>query len=531
MWKRVVAPVALVTLLWVIVSGATTWYISRLYEAHRRVLSDNVASIQAAGAMQDVLWRLQAVVMEAAGPPDEAARQEVSHLQAAFLEHLHEAEQTAFSPEEQQLVKAIGDHFTAYRDHLQRRLDTAPPVEKAPTAKQVVVEHVGRTMSLAQDVALPCKQLLELNEQLLADSTARNTQLVALFRPIRMVFLVAGPAIGILFGIWVARGLHRTVSQISVTLEGAVGELAHEVGRVHVVSSSDLPSLQHQAQVISSHIREVVDQLQAARREAIRTERLAAVGELAAGVAHELRNPLTSVKLLVQRAAQRRPDRSLNDKHLHVIQEEITRMENTIQGLLDFARPPELRRVSHDLRATMQRALNLIDGHAKQQDVCVTADLPDLPVVVDGDPEQLHQVLVNLLLNGIDAMSGGGVLEVAVEPCTDHEGMCRIRVCDSGSGIPASVMDRLFEPFVSSKQRGTGLGLAISRRIVQQHGGTLTAVNLEGRGAMFTIELPLATAVQLRIDAPAQDSPDIDASETSRKRRSVEVAGAKTVDH
>ena len=220
-------------------------------------------------------------------------------------------------------------------------------------------------------------------------------------------------------------------------------------------------------------------------------ERLAAVGELAAGVAHELRNPLTSVKLLIQTAVQRQKPAALSTKQLQVVEQEIARMENTIQGLLDFARPPHLHRVRHDVRTTIRRAMNLTEGRANHQSVVVVEQLPDTPVVVDADPEQIHQILVNLLLNGIEAMPQGGSLTVALPPPNKSGRVCRISVSDTGCGVPRSVLDRIFEPFVTSKEHGTGLGLAISHRIAQEHGGSLLAANRTEGGATFTLELPL----------------------------------------
>ena len=177
---------------------------------------------------------------------------------------------------------------------------------------------------------------------------------------------------------------------------------------MEIHTPGDLPELQQLAQAVTERVRHVVAELEEARRQAMSAERLAAVGELAAGIAHELRNPLTSVKLLIQTATQQLSGRSFGEQDLQVVQREIARMEGTIQGLLDFARPPMLRRVTHDVRVTVQRALNLVEGRAKQQQVNIVLESPRSPVMVDGDPEQIHQVLVNLLLNGVDAMPGGG---------------------------------------------------------------------------------------------------------------------------
>ena len=247
---------------------------------------------------------------------------------------------------------------------------------------------------------------------------------------------------------------------------------------------------------------EVMEELQQTRRQAMSAERLAAVGELAAGVAHELRNPLTSVKLLIQTAVQRRPQTALSGKQLQVVEQEIARMENTIQGLLDFARPPHLHRVRHDVRTTIRRAINLIEGRAHHQNVAVVEHLPDTAVVVDGDPEQIHQILVNLLLNGTEAMPQGGSLTVSLQPSDKCGRVCRISVSDTGSGVARSVLDRIFEPFVTSKEHGTGLGLAISHRIAQEHGGGLLVANRAEGGATFTLELPLSTSAAQSADPP-----------------------------
>jgi signal transduction histidine kinase len=485
MWKRVVAPTILISLMWISVSVVTTYHINWLCEAHTRVLSENVTTIQAVGAMQDILWRLQVAGLEVAGPGRPAAASQIAELEGAFEENLQKAEKTAVQPEEQVLVKAIREQFALYGDHLHHRLESREVEDARPSS-------FDEMMALARAVAQPCKQLLELNDRLMSESLVASNQTVSLVTLIRVVFLVAGPAIGILCGFWVARGLHRSLSQISVTLKGATGELLEEIGRVDVYAPDDLPALQQQVQAIASRIKQVGEELQQARREAMRAERLAAVGELAASVAHELRNPLTSVKLLIQNTVQRRTDRPLGDKPFRVVLEEISRMENTIQGLLDFARPSQLNRVAHDLGNTVRRALNLVEGRAKQEGVAVSEDLPDGPILVDGDPEQLHQVFVNLLLNSIESMRDGGSLRVCVSS-QPARGGCRVSFTDSGTGIPEELAERIFEPFVTSKEYGTGLGLAISRRIVETHGGTIAATNGPQQGAVFTVDLPLCS--------------------------------------
>ncbi|MGI6419707.1 MAG: ATP-binding protein [Thermoguttaceae bacterium] len=508
MWKKVVAPAVLVSILWIAGSSITNYYIQGVYESHARALEENVATIRAGWAMQDALWRLEAIVMEAAGKDLPEARSEVNELKSVFLQHLEDAERTSVTPEEQVLVNAVRERFAVYRDHIGFDAidlgDGGPQSDPSARPAWQPAEKEG-TMRLARAVAQLCRRLTDLNERILAESTARSVRLGRVVNSVHLTFLIAGPIVGVLCGLWVARGLRRSLSEISVTLRDAAGDLDRKVGSVQVRALDDLPALQEQVHAVAERIRRVMEELEQSRQKAMLTERLAAVGELATGVAHELRNPLTSVKLLIQTAAKRPGQSAIEEKPLQVARQEIARMENVIQGLLDFARPPQLRRVPHDLRETVRRALNLVAGHATGQQVRVVEEFPAEPVVVDGDPDQLHQVFVNLALNGIEAMEEGGRMQVSISSGGALGGR-RVVFRDSGSGIPQEIMGRIFEPFVTSKQRGTGLGLAISRRIVEDHGGALHAANRAEGGAMFTVELPSFETYPEAADA--QDSGD-----------------------
>ena len=486
MWKKIIGPTILVSLLWIAGSSITTYCIHKVDESRSWVLAEDVATMRASWAMQDALWRIEAVLMEAAGKDRRETHIEIAELESAFERQLEEAGKTSFTPDELALVKAIREHFSVYREHIDARLK---PQGLAGLLTPLAADN-EKTIRLARAVAEPCRQLIQLNERMLADSTARSTRLSTMVNVVRLAFLITGPILGVLCGLWVARSLHRSISQISVTLKDATGDFDREVGSVEVTTRGELPELQQQVQVVAGRMRQVMEELQETRRHVMSAERLAAVGELAAGIAHELRNPLTSIKLLVQ-TAQRQVRNESAGRQLQVVQQEIARLESTIQGLLDFARPPELHRVTHDLRTTLRRALNLVEGRAKQQAVTITEQVPDAPVTVDGDPEQLHQIFVNLLLNGIEAMPQGGTLDIAIET-SKGGGTCRALVSDSGAGIPQPVLARIFEPFVTSKEHGTGLGLAVSHRIAVEHCGTLLAANRAEGGAVFTVELPLS---------------------------------------
>ncbi len=480
MGKRFITPTVIVSLLWLFVGGATLYYIDWVYRSHLQDLDENFTTIHRTDAMQDVLWRIQATVIEVAERADRHTKLEIAELEGQFEDYLAGIDKSSAADE----AADIRSRFSAYRKDIARRLEATSDQERA----MVPLMQLSRSARL---IAESCNRVQDIEERLIKSSIAHRDRLRTAFDWVMLALWIVGPAVGIAWGVWAARWFRRSIAQISISLKDAAGGLEREVDRFDLVPSDDLPVLHGQVQLVAAQIKRIVDDLHAARRETMLADRLAAVGEMAAGVAHELRNPLTSVKLLMQTATDARGE-GLTEEHIHVVVEQVARMENTIQRLLDFARPPHMKQVRQDLRETLQRALNLAEGYARQQSVVVERDCPPDPIIVNGDPEQLHQVFVNLVMNAVEAMPEGGVLRIAMQCEETPEPLCRIRFCDTGGGIPDEIMLRIFEPFVTNKERGTGLGLAICRRIAEQHDGKLTAANLPQCGAVFTLELPLS---------------------------------------
>jgi two-component system, NtrC family, sensor histidine kinase HydH len=218
-----------------------------------------------------------------------------------------------------------------------------------------------------------------------------------------------------------------------------------------------------------------------------RVERLYALGQLSAGLAHEIRNPLASIEGAAT-VLQRQPaSEERRAEFLQIIQKECRRLNLLLTNFLNFAKPPapEYKTivVEQMFDAVIMLAEHAIPGNSIVLRKQFAANLPP----VECDPEQITQVLVNLTINAIQAMPKGGEILLSTQPGDRY---VAIQVRDEGSGVSEQDRERIFDPFYTTKEFGTGLGLAISHQIVQQHGGNLTARRNSGRGMTFTVQLP-----------------------------------------
>jgi signal transduction histidine kinase len=284
---------------------------------------------------------------------------------------------------------------------------------------------------------------------------------------------------------------HGVISSLNVPFYGherPFGVLGAHTTRRRRFTDEDVHFVQSVANVLSAAIeRQWLEQRQH-ERHLLRAEQMMAIGQVAAGVAHELRNPLTSIKGLVQVNLREAQAKGLPAEDLAVIEHEIRRMELTLQTFLDFARPPQPDRRPMDPAGVVGRVFALIAGRAKKQGVALQLTQPEAAVRVEADQGQIQQLLLNLVLNALDAMPHGGTVEVELRRPRDAQ--VELHVRDTGPGIAADILPKVFETFVSSKETGVGLGLPLSKRIAEDHGGTLTAYNLPGGGACFVLRLP-----------------------------------------
>jgi PAS domain S-box-containing protein len=288
--------------------------------------------------------------------------------------------------------------------------------------------------------------------------------------------------------------VERSDAQTEITVSHPEGRLLPLV--VHTSALHDhRGQLSGAIAVINDHSR-----LKALEEDKRRADRLSALGALATGIAHEIRNPLVAIKTFAELLPERADDHEFRSTFAKVAVKEIHRIEQLLGRLRALAVPRAFALRSLDLRVPLGETLDLLRGEADRRRVRLLVEVePDLPPIL-GEPDQLKQLFLNLLMNGLEAMAAGGTLTVTVR--TDREradrGLLTVRVTDSGPGIPREDLARVFEPFFTTKASGTGLGLAISRSIADAHRAALWAEpGPAGLGTTFVLQFPALVGAPL----------------------------------
>jgi len=273
---------------------------------------------------------------------------------------------------------------------------------------------------------------------------------------------------------------------ILVWVTWAAGALARLLKRTGDELRQLNDALQENQSLLESRISDRTKQLEESQAQVLHQEKMAAFGLLAAGIAHEVGNPLTGISGVVQMLERRDLDDYTREK-LTLVTGELSRIQKILRELILFSRPASEERGRLDVRDVLEEALGIAKyykgGKNRQLSWSVTGELPP----IQGVRDQLVQVVFNLVLNAIDATGKGGKIEVTAE-C--DAGMLAIAVTDDGQGIPPDVQAKLFRPYFTTKRHGTGLGLFVIRRIAEAHGGTVEVNSIVGEGATFRVVLP-----------------------------------------
>lgn len=556
-WTLLVPTIGLSGLL-LAVGVVAAWQLDRIQSAATQTVVLNVSSMRASEELEIAVREVRTRLKDYLLTKDRTHLHDLVELRRQVDQWLEESRRLATTPTEQEQIRRIDKDYQSLSKDLDRLKTLA-----AEPGNDAELEKLCRaiTQGEMQGMLNAAHEYLDFNEDVITQSSERNQTLTSRLVPTLSLLGICGAIAGVLMGFVIARGVRQRVVECNVPIRDVAGKLNEVLGPLTVTGALDLDDLEPTLRQIADRVQHVVHRLQDSERETLRSEQLAAVGQLAAGMAHELRNPLTSMKVLVQSSLMG-DDPQLEGRDLEILEEEIDRMTQLIAAFLDYARPPQLEKQPIDLVETCQQTVSLILPRASQKGVRFTLRLLKPPLLIEADARQLRQVLLNLFENSLEAVPAGGQVLVELQrlnappppittapwdtatesSCADTAEIpifptanltncdCRrdwrhgepigaatsdtnrvqgsnspvsvnddrssaagihLLVADSGCGIPPELGDRIFEPFVSTKETGLGLGLSICRRIVQSHGGQIVGTNLASGGTAFSIWLPL----------------------------------------
>ncbi len=299
------------------------------------------------------------------------------------------------------------------------------------------------------------------------------------------LFSAAVTFVGIILGLSMARKVLQPVLILSkgVSLIGE-GEVGVEVP---VVGHGEIKELSMSFNRMSVKLKELIDKIKSAQEHMVRTEKLYALGEFSAGIAHEIKNPLTPIMMLMRRVKEE--NESLTDKDIEIIEEELNRIDKIVTEFLAFARPAKGEMTKVNINEVISEVITLTKPKMDRSGIFIIGKYsPALPEIT-GNNDALKQVFLNIMLNAVQAMDGkGGDLTVET---SIGDGNVRVIISDTGIGIPEENLKKVYDPFFTTKKEGTGMGLALTHNIVSDHSGRIDIDSTPGKGTKVKVEFPV----------------------------------------
>jgi signal transduction histidine kinase len=462
----------------------TVWYTYRMERLFSSLVGRNLAAFQAAEALQSALVSQKGFVSYFFQDSDPTWLKHLGEYRQVFKERFQDAMALAETAYEKRTMEKMNAEYGDYIRLKDQVLEYYLRGEKEEGIRlhKEVRDHFFKVLQLCDEYkAFHARNINEVRNTTLSQAgrlriIAGSALLCVLFLAVLLSFVL--------------------VNQILEPVRRLAREADRESGDKG--SGDEVKALSRSVRGLLEEFDFTQTELEKSREHLLQAEKMAALGKLAAGTAHSIRNPLTSVKMRLF-SLQRSPELTrLQKEDLQVISEETLHIDNIVQNFLEFSRPPKLRIQRFCPSEVVDLVIRLLSHRFDLAGVkCRVERKMPLPLI-HGDPERLKEVLVNLMENACEAMTSGGSIVIREEtisrpPVGDS---AVIRLSDSGPGIPEEIRQKVFEPFFSTKEEGSGLGLSIAFRIVQEHGGLLELTPQEDAGASFVITLPAKEKVQ-----------------------------------
>lgn len=490
--RRLTALMLTVSSLLLSLAIVNVWNIKQLQTHSEETHSKSVDSIHAAVELeihiQDLRHHLdQYLLLRELDNPQAAISQGLMTINNRKESIDHWLKQSKASAQTDRALKLVEQVKTGL-DQFYLQIDE---LYQVPVTAEKASQLANKAEKLLEtEVLVPARTYLNIDEALLEDSLDDAANQSHRLISILTYLAIIGACTALLAGFSLARMINRSLFQMRIPMMDVAGKLSEVAGDVIVSTQMDLSDLGPLLEKVSKEVTSVVEQLHARHKEILHNDQLASVGQLASGIAHEIRNPLMSMKILVQSAIEHQPA-MLDARDLEILNEEIRRLEKLLDDFLDYARPKPLKKTDVDLRQLADNVVTFLQPQADLRSVTLDCKLPEESVWAYVDEPRIRQILINLILNGIRATKIGSCVQLTLDTLDNEDSnWCRIRVSDEGPGIPAELGTRIFEPFYSTEETGLGLGLPVSQRIIRSHGGEITLDERSSSGAQFVVLIP-----------------------------------------
>ena len=470
-------------------NGLTTMVFTRsLVHSFRSAIGENLPSIKAAEELQIALLEQKGLVSAyILAEGDSSWLERLRKAEATFGDSLTHARASAHTLEERNILDKLEPVVAEHHAKCEKaalQFGRGQRNEAISTLLHEVWPAFDKAYQLSEE-------FIDANDRYVGATIKRGEQSVvwAMWGVLLWSLCTVGLAVVLMWLLF--QGIIIPLRRIAADARDLLG--SNSVGATESIDD-ELRSVGVHFRALMSEMADTRTILTETRNRMLNAEKLAAVGKLAASVAHEMRNPLSSMKMWLHSIRKTVGTEPAIDRKFQILSDEINRLERIVRNVLEFSRPPILNPQPHSTVPVIERMLELASPSLEAKNIQVVQHhASGLPHVM-ADSEQLKQVLTNLLDNAVDAMSEGGEISISSNVEADHSGSSCVvvRIRDAGQGIPDDVRSRMFEPFFTTKDEGTGLGLCIAANIMARHGGQLVLESSTPSGTTFAVRVPIA---------------------------------------
>ncbi len=439
----------------------------KMQDLHGEILLKNLTSITAGYNVENSLLNLKELKANYMLDGDRRWLKEFDEKVEQFNFWYNQAFQVANTDEERDILSIMSLEFSSYMKSHKEIIYLADSGRKDQAIKLLLIKSMNHYNAIYNG----CEQLITVNRSVIAESESKLKRYINNSRYLAYVIIVCFIILGVLLVIIITKSIVDPIKEIEMASDNLMPVSTDKV---------EMESLRERFKMM-------IDTLTANQQKLIVSERRAAVGEIAAGISHELNNPIGIICGFAELLLQKKSLSDADMEYIGDIHGEAVRCKKLLGELLDFARTPAPCYILNNISSVIRETVKLLMNQDKYRDVRFEFKKPQEEVEIEIDAVQIKQVLLNMMLNSCEAMEYKGSVNIVLSYTSE---LAEVRITDDGPGIREKEREKIFTPFYTTKSRGVGLGLAICRDIIQKHNGSIEIGEAPGHGAEFVINIP-----------------------------------------